>query len=254
MPGLSTLVRGTGPALLLVHGAGGSVQANYGPVLGTLTRHFTVVAPDLPGSGRSPLAAGPLDLERLADDVVAAAVSAGHDSFHLAGYSMGCAVAATIAVRHPERVGAMVLSAPFTRVDAETRARIAEWRSLLDGPRGVLGRFVLSVMCSEGYLARLTPEQADGFAELVAATVPAGTTGHIDLILEIDLAGLLPRVTRPTLVIGATRDRLLSPHLAREVADLVPGSKYADLACGHAISLEAAAPWADLITGYLTSV
>ena len=53
MSGLSTVVKGTGPALLLVHGAGGSVQANYGPILGTLTQYFTVIAPDLPGSGKS---------------------------------------------------------------------------------------------------------------------------------------------------------------------------------------------------------
>jgi pimeloyl-ACP methyl ester carboxylesterase len=254
MSGLATTVRGTGPALLLVHGAGGSVQANYGPVLRTLSEHFTVVAPDLPGSGRSPLAAGPLDLDRLADDVVAAALRAGHESFHVAGYSMGCAVSATIAVRHPDRVRAMVLSAPFTKIDAATRTRVADWRSKLDGSRAVLSRFILSVMCSEEYLARLTPAQVEGFAELVEANIPAGSPSHVDLLLRTDLSEVLPRITQPTLVIGATGDRLLPPHLAEEVSDLVPGSKYAELRCGHAIALEAAAPWARLITDYLTSV
>ncbi len=254
MSDLSTVVRGTGPALLLVHGAGGSVQANYGPLLGTLAQHFTLVAPDLPGSGRSPQAAGPLDLDRLADDVVNAAVRAGHETFFVAGYSMGCAVSATIAVRHPDRVRAMVLSAPFTKADAATRAKIAEWRSKLDGSRAVLSRFILSVMCSEGYLARLTPAQVEGFAELIEATLPAGSSSHVDLLPRIDLSELLPRITQPTLVIGATGDRLLSPHLAEEVSDLIPGSKYAELGCGHAIALESAAPWARLITDYLSSV
>ncbi|PWK80853.1 alpha/beta hydrolase family protein [Lentzea atacamensis] len=95
MTGLSTVVKGTGPALLLVHGAGGSVQANYGPILGTLTQYFTVIAPDLPGSGGSPKAGGPLDLEKLADDLVDLAVGAGHESFFVCGCSMGCAVAVT---------------------------------------------------------------------------------------------------------------------------------------------------------------
>lgn len=254
MTGLSTVVKGTGPALLLVHGAGGSVQANYGPILGTLTQRFTVIAPDLPGSGGSPKAAGALDLDRLADNLVDIAVQAGHESFFVSGYSMGSAVAVTIAVRHPERVRGLVLSTPFTKADAATRAKITQWKALLDGSRTVLSRFILSVMCSKEYLAKLTPAQAEGFAELIGASVPAGTPAHVDLILRIDLTELLPRVSQPTLVIGASGDQLLSHELGKQVADLIPGSKYTDLACGHAIALESAVPWARLITDYLTSV
>jgi pimeloyl-ACP methyl ester carboxylesterase len=254
MSGLTTVVKGTGPALLLVHGAGGSIQANYGPILGTLTQYFTVIAPDLPGSGGSPKAAGPLDLEKLADDLVDAAVRAGHESFFVSGYSMGCAIAVTAAVRHPERVRALVLSAPFTKIDAATKAKIDHWKSLLDGSRAVLSRFILSVMCSKEYLARLTPAQAEGFAELIEASVPTGSSSHVDLILRIDLSGVLPQVSQPTLVIGASGDQLLSRDLCKEVSDLIPGSKYTGIACGHAIALESAMPWARLIKDYLTSV
>ncbi|GLY53509.1 alpha/beta fold hydrolase [Lentzea sp. NBRC 102530] len=254
MTGLSTVVKGSGPALLLVHGAGGSVQANYGPILGTLTQHFTVVAPDLPGSGGSPKASGALDLETLADEVVDAAVEAGHESFFVSGYSMGCAVAVAVALRHPERVRGLVLSTPFAKVDAATRTRIDRWKALLDGPRPALARYILSLMCSKQYLARLSPAQAEGFAELIGASVPTGSSAHIDLILKIDLSEVLPQVTQPTLVIGAAGDQLLSPELGKEVSDLIPGSKYADLPCGHAIALESAMPWARLITDYLTSV
>ncbi|MFD9703229.1 alpha/beta fold hydrolase [Lentzea sp. NPDC059081] len=254
MTGLSTLIRGTGPALLLVHGAGGSVQANYGPVLAPLTQRFTVVAPDLPGSGASPNAAGPLELEALADDLVAVATGAGHESFFVAGYSMGCAVAVTAAVRHPERVRGLVLSAPFARIDAATRARVDRWESLLAGPREPLARYVLSVMCGEQYLSRLSPAQADGLVELIGASVPPGARAHLDLLTRIDLTDVLPRVTVPTLVIGASGDRLLSHDLGKQVADLVHGAEYADIACGHAIALESAAPWARLVTDFLASV
>ncbi|NGY58193.1 alpha/beta hydrolase [Lentzea sp. NEAU-D13] len=254
MTGLSTAVKGTGPALLLVHGAGGSIQANYGPVLGTLLQNFTVIAPDLPGSGGSPTAPGPLDLDELADDLVAVAVKAGHESFFVSGYSMGCAVAVTIAVRHPERVRGLVLSAAFAKADAATKVKIDQWKSLLNGSREVLSRFILSAMCSKEYLAKLTPAQAEGFAELIGASVPAGTPAHVDLILRIDLTDVLPQVSQPTLVIGASGDQLMSPDLAKQVSDLIPGSKYTDLACGHAIALESAVPWARLITDYLTSM
>ena len=254
MTGLSSVVKGTGPALLLVHGAGGSVLANYGPVLGTLARHFTVIAPDLPGAGGSPEASGPLELDELADDLVEVAVRAGHESIFVSGYSMGCAIAVTAAARHPRRVRGLVLSAPFTKIDAGTKTRIDEWRSLLGGPSPDLSRFILSVMCSGEYLARLTPSQADGLAELIGTGVPKGSASHVDLILRIDVSEVLPRVTQPTLVIGASGDRLLSRGLSEEVSNLIPGSKYAELACGHAIALESAMPWARLITDHLTSL
>ncbi|MGI5504911.1 alpha/beta fold hydrolase [Lentzea sp. CA-135723] len=254
MTGLSTVVKGSGPALLLVHGAGGSIQANYGPILGTLTQHFTVIAPDLPGSGGSPKAPGALDLGQLADALVDVAVKAGHESFFVSGYSMGSAIAVTTAVKHPDRVRGLVLSTPFTKIDVATKAKIDKWKALLDGPRSALARYILSLMCSKQYLARLSPAQAEGFAELIGASVPTGSSAHIDLILRTDLSDVLPQVTQPTLVIGASGDQLLSPELGKEVSDLVPNSKYADLPCGHAIALESAMPWARLITDYLKSV
>ncbi|HEX7304261.1 alpha/beta fold hydrolase [Lentzea sp.] len=254
MTGLSTLVQGAGPALLLVHGAGGSVQANYGPVLPALSRHFTVVAPDLPGSGRSPGGTRPLELEALADELVDVVTGAGHESFFVSGYSMGCAVAVTAAVRHPERVRGLVLSAPFVKLDAAARATSDRWAELLDGPPEELARFILAVMCSEQYLARLSPAQLEGLAELISASLPPGSPAHLELLTRIDLTGALPRITQPTLVIGASGDRLLSPDLGKEVAGLVPGSRYTDLPCGHAIAAESAGPWARLITDFLVSV
>lgn len=51
---LGRIVRGTGPGLLLAHGAGGGVQPNFGPILDGLAEHHTVVGPDYPGTGRTP--------------------------------------------------------------------------------------------------------------------------------------------------------------------------------------------------------
>ncbi|MFZ4410973.1 MAG: alpha/beta fold hydrolase, partial [Paracraurococcus sp.] len=43
-------VAGTGPVLLLVHGTGAATHS-WRDLLPLLARHFTVVAPDLPGHG-----------------------------------------------------------------------------------------------------------------------------------------------------------------------------------------------------------
>src|SRR4051794_22498174 len=65
-------VHGSGPGLLLAHGAGGSAEANFGPVLPELAAGYTVVAPDYPGPatprvvrGRSTSTCSPTDWSRV---------------------------------------------------------------------------------------------------------------------------------------------------------------------------------------------
>lgn len=53
-PTFARTVRGSGPGLVLAHGAGGAIAANYGPILDTLAATRTVVGVDLPGSGETP--------------------------------------------------------------------------------------------------------------------------------------------------------------------------------------------------------
>ncbi|MFD0856658.1 alpha/beta fold hydrolase, partial [Actinomadura adrarensis] len=86
-------MRGNGPGLLLAHGAGGGIDANFGPILDELTSRNTVVGPDYPGTGRTPSRGGALSLDGLADALVATAVEEGVESFAIAGYSLGTPVA-----------------------------------------------------------------------------------------------------------------------------------------------------------------
>jgi pimeloyl-ACP methyl ester carboxylesterase len=65
-----------------------------------LARHFRIIAPDLHGH----------DLAAV-DDVVGLADALGVARFIAVGYSLGSAVAAQLARRHPDRVQAMVLCA-----------------------------------------------------------------------------------------------------------------------------------------------
>ncbi|MFD1151495.1 alpha/beta fold hydrolase [Saccharothrix hoggarensis] len=240
------------PALLLAHGAGGTVRANFSPLIPQLSRKRRVHAIDFPGSGTTPRATAPLELDDLADQLVAAAD--GEERFAVVGFSMGCAVAVRAASRHPERVTALVLTAGFAHIDDETGARLREWRRLLAGDRTTLARYLMSVALGEPFHRRMTAEQAEGFLELIALTVPPGSPDQVDLVLRTDLRAELPSLTVPTLVIGAKHDRLISPGTTRALADLVPGSRWAELDSGHAPAVEAPAEWARLIEEFLDSL
>ncbi|MFD7654729.1 alpha/beta fold hydrolase [Actinosynnema sp. NPDC059797] len=240
----------TPPSLLLAHGAGGAVRANFSPLIPQLSRKRKVHAVDFPGSGSTPRATGPLELDDLADLLVASAE--GDERFAIVGFSLGCAVAVRAALRYPERVTALVLTAGFARADEETRARLREWSRLLGaGDRTALARYLMSTVLGEPFHRRMTAEQESGFLELVAMTIPPGSPEQVDLVLRTDLTDELPRVHVPTLVIGTKHDRLISPSSTRALADLVPGAKWAELDSGHAPALEAPREWARLIEEFL---
>ncbi len=50
---------GSGPGLVLAHGAGSSIAGTYGPILEGLAAHHTAVGVDYPGSGDTPRATAP---------------------------------------------------------------------------------------------------------------------------------------------------------------------------------------------------
>ncbi|MCK7625263.1 alpha/beta fold hydrolase [Streptomyces sp. RS10V-4] len=90
-----------------------------------------MVAPDLSGSGGTTDHGGPLTPADLAGEVLAAADDAGLDRFHLAGHSLGAAIATHLAAHHPERVDSLALHAGWVRTDTRLRAEFGHWLDLL---------------------------------------------------------------------------------------------------------------------------
>lgn len=239
-------------ALLLAHGAGGSVRANFGPLVASLSRHLLVLGPDFPGSGDTPRASGPLELDDLAERLVASAGDA--PTFAILGYSMGCAVAVRAAVRYPDRVTGLVLTAGSPCADAATRARIDEWGSLTGDDRSALARFILRSMFSAAFLDRLTGMQRDILLELAELSIAEGTAEQVDLVRRIDVTGDLAAVAVPVLVIGTRLDRLVTPASMRPYAQGIPGARWAELDSGHAVAMEAAQEWERLVAGFLAEL
>ncbi|MCS0637746.1 alpha/beta fold hydrolase [Streptomyces sp. LP05-1] len=256
MPAYARTVRrtddGSAPGLLLAHGAGGGVSANYGPVLDRLAAGRRLVGADYPGTGVTPRATVPLELDELAEGLVAAADAEGLERFAVAGYSLGGAVAVRIAARHPERVTALVLTAPFARPDHRLRLTAQVWRDLAaDGRPEVLGRFMVPLAAAPEALAGLSAEEVEEIARVAGETAPPGSPEHADLVARLDARGDLARITAPTLVISTTADRLVEPALHRAVAAGIPGARLAELPTGHLPFAEAPERWAELTDGFL---
>ncbi|MET8546257.1 alpha/beta fold hydrolase [Kitasatospora sp. NPDC004799] len=173
-------VHGSGPGLLLAHGAGGSSAADFGPIMDGLAARHTVVGVDHPGSGATPASAAPLELDDLADRLVAAADAEGLDTFAVWGYSLGGTVALRVAARHPQRITALVLSAAFARLDTRTEPAAAIRQQLHDA-----GQHLILAQ----YLARLTvsaPVRYEPAAAVPGARTAELATGHLPFLEQPD--------------------------------------------------------------------
>ncbi|MFD8572400.1 alpha/beta fold hydrolase [Streptomyces sp. NPDC059639] len=245
-------VRGSGPGLLLAHGGGGSVEANYGPVLPALAAARTVVGADYPGTGATPRATSPLQLDELADELVAAADAEGLDRFAVSGYSLGGTVAVRIAARHPERVTALLLTATFGHPSPQLRLAAETWRTLAAaGDLDTFARFLLPYALSDRALHALTDEQLAATLKEMAATVPPGSGDHADLVSRADVRADLARITAPTLVVVTTEDRLVPPLAQRELAAAIPGAHVAEIPTGHLPFAELPDEWGTLMVKFL---
>jgi 2-hydroxy-6-oxonona-2,4-dienedioate hydrolase len=101
---------GEGPPLFLLHGTGGHLE-NWARNIMPLARHFRVIAPDFLWHGLSQTE--PFDPEivpPLVDQIVDLMDHLGIESAAFNGQSMGGWVAMQFALRHPDRVRALVLT------------------------------------------------------------------------------------------------------------------------------------------------
>lgn len=102
---------GKGPVLLLVHGLGCD-HRTWLPLLSLLSRHFTVIAPDLLGHGRSAKPRADYSIAAYANGMRDLLTVLGVDKATIVGHSFGGGVAMQFAYQFPERTERLVLVAP----------------------------------------------------------------------------------------------------------------------------------------------
>lgn len=251
----SRVVRGSGPGLLLAHGGGGSIEGNFGSILDELATTHTVVGPDYPGSGDTPRSPEPLALDEVADALVRGAVDAGVERFAVLGYSLGTAVAVRIAVRHPERVTGLVLTAGFTHPDNRMRLAVRIWQDLLAvGDRELTARYLMLLAASAPALNALSPDAVEAAVAGLADFIPAGSPEHVGLVAGVDTRADLPLVSAPTLVVATVLDGLAPPEHSRQLAAGIPGAELVEVAAGHDVGSEARDEWLAAIRSLLARV
>jgi len=200
------------PAIVLLHGFGSTHRA-WRQVQPALARERAVLAVDLPGHGASLHHAGG-DSPRAAAEAVADLIRArAGGAVHLAGHSMGGAVAMLVAMSAPELVASLTLLAPGGLGPEINHRLLARYAAAQD--RGEL-LAVLEMMCGwnhgisaqtvDDYAAmRSLPGQAERLRAMAAAMVRDGRQGVIG-------RDRLERLEMPVSIAWGLQDCVLPPR------------------------------------------
>ncbi len=104
------VVVGSGPALLLLHGLGCD-HTTWAPVMESLARRYTVIAPDLLGHGESDKPRADYSVGGYANGMRDLLTVLGIDRVSVVGHSFGGGVAMQFAYQFPERTERLILVA-----------------------------------------------------------------------------------------------------------------------------------------------
>ncbi|WP_458247790.1 alpha/beta fold hydrolase [Streptomyces sp. MAI_2237] len=224
--------------LVLLHGGVHTVQLSFAAVLPALADGRLIVAPELQGHGRTADTPREMTVANLASDVLALLDGLGIGQADFLGFSLGGLTALEIAVRHPERVGRLVLAATHYHQDGyHDDVRTPDFGS----PR-LPTRADFQEM-AEAYAAVAPhPEHFQDFLAKVTAAAHAPLPWTAD-----DLRAL----SAPTLLIIGDNDFVRLEHAAQMQA-LIPAAQLAVLpATTHVTLMRRTSLLAPLLTEFL---
>lgn len=221
-----------------------------------LSARHRVLAPDLPGFGRSdaPESMYRYTMAGFADLVAGLLKHLRIPQAVLCGLSMGGYVALAVLRHHPERVSAVILA--DTRAGADTDL-VFDRRTDQQDQVTRIGTTALIEVLLEGLLSERTrasrPEVVDHVRGLMAVNPPAGYIGALEAMKHRpDATAELGALGMPALVIVGEDDTLSPPDVARDMHERIRGSELAVLAgAGHLSNLEAPEGFNSAVAGFL---
>jgi pimeloyl-ACP methyl ester carboxylesterase len=231
---------GAGEPLLLLHGIG-STHDDFAALRPQLDAHYRVLAPDLPGHGRSPALPRHPTIAAITDAVAADLDELGIARVHLLGNSIGARVALELAVRGRARsvvaISPSGLNTPAERtyqgvVMGTARLALRGLRPLLPlATRTVVGRsLLLAGLRSTPWLSSEIEARAvrDGFAD---------ARGFWEMLwwgILADVPSGLERIECPVVLAQGSADLIAVGQTPRFLAT-VPRARFLPLVgAGHA--------------------
>jgi pimeloyl-ACP methyl ester carboxylesterase len=217
--------RGTGPALVFIHGFPHDRRL-WSAQLSALADRARCIVPDLRGFGAS-TAAPPFSMDQYADDIAGLMPAIGVERAVIAGLSMGGYIAMALWRRHPSLVRAFAFL--DTRAGADTdegRAKRREHIALVR-ERGseALATLLIEQQLGETTRARNAPA-VEAVRRMLSQAPVEGVVGALEAMMaRPDSSPTLPTIAVPTLIVVGGEDTVTPPAQSRLMHEAIRGSR-----------------------------
>jgi pimeloyl-ACP methyl ester carboxylesterase len=232
------------PTLVLLHGAGGDSSV-WHTQLSALSSDCHLIAPDLPGHGRS--GGSPAsDAEHYACWLSQLTQALGLPTFVLAGHSMGGIIAQQFAYIYPEVLKALILCGTGMRVDIPDAYRCL-----------VRDNFEAACMvsCRQAYAGTMSTTILEHGLSMLRRNGPSVLERDLALCAEFDSSLWAGEISHPCLVLCGAQDSIAPRELSCRLASAMAGSC---LTCienaGHMLMQEQPERFNHAIRSFITAV
>lgn len=250
-----TEIHGEGEDLLLVPGLGGRAQF-WSAQTKPLSKHFRVILHDHRGTGRSTRSNIVYGAKQMAEDLLRVMDGLKISAAHMVGHSTGGAIGQYIALKHPERLKKLVLSASWCGPDPlfiqlfETRRQVL----ISCGPSAYL--FMGTLLATPAWYLQSRFTSAREFLEGRLKDFPGLEIelSRMSAVMSHDLRSHVHEIKTPTLVICAEDDQITPPGFSTELAQRINGAKFVQLPKGgHFCPMTVADDYNKHILAFLTT-
>jgi 3-oxoadipate enol-lactonase len=219
------------PALVLANSLGTDLRV-WNALAADLATRFRLIRYDKRGHGLSDATAGPYTITQLADDL--AGLLDAHDVGNalVCGLSIGGMVAQALAASRPDLVRALVLMDTAHKIGTaelwQQRIAAVEQGGIASIADAILERWFTPTFRAS------RPDELAGWRNMLTRTPATGYAGCCAAIRDADLGDAARRLEVPTLCLVGDADGATPPALVRELAGLIPGARFAEIAgAGH---------------------
>jgi 3-oxoadipate enol-lactonase len=217
----------TDAPVIVLTGSIGSTTDMWLPQMDALSADARVIAVDHPGHGGSPVPTGDTARYTVADiatDLLKTLDRLGVASFHLAGLSLGGAVAQHLAAgRAKNRVLSLTLLC--------TAPKFGEPQSWFDRAAGVrangtgnLADGTVEKWFTEGW-RKAHPASTEAYRRMIRSVNDEGYALCSEALGRWDFADRLPQIAVPTLTVAGSTDPSTPPEILQSIADAVPEAR-----------------------------
>ena len=230
------------PPVILLHGAGGS-HLSWPPQIRRLSgqRMYTL---DLPGHGKSG-GLGRQEIIEYSKAVVEFMKALRLGSAAVVGFSMGSAIALSLALAYRKRVLGLAL------IGSGAKMRVAESTlELASNPSMFLS--TVEMVIENSYKPNVDPRIKELAVQQMAETRPAVLYSDFLACDAFDAMERVNKIHVPTLLITGSADRMTPPNRAEYLRDQIEGAQLQIVeGAGHMVIIEQPDEVADLLTEFL---